>query len=163
MIKRVYKAPENFIKPDDHFSVFLAGSIEMGKAEDWQTKLTDKIINNYNLEKLIVVNPRRDDWNNEWKQDKSDSKFYEQVQWELNHIEASDFCVVYFDKDTKSPITLLELGIMSQMKPSNVIVYCPKGFYRYGNVDIVCYRYCIDMANDLDDIVHWLEKQIYEI
>lgn len=36
----IYKPPMNIAKRDrDKKSVFLAGSIEMGKAEDWQKKL----------------------------------------------------------------------------------------------------------------------------
>lgn len=42
-----------------NWSVFLAGSIEMGAAEDWQDKLT-KLLNHPNID--YILNPRRDDW-----------------------------------------------------------------------------------------------------
>jgi succinylglutamate desuccinylase len=38
---KVYKAPEDY--PLEGLKVFLAGSIEMGKAEDWQTELTNAL------------------------------------------------------------------------------------------------------------------------
>lgn len=47
----------------DSFSIFLAGSIEMGKAEDWQSELTNWLESNCPKDvNLTVYNPRRDDW-----------------------------------------------------------------------------------------------------
>ena len=34
-----------------------------------------------------------------------------------------------------------------------MVVCCPEGFYRKGNVDIVCNRYGVTMAKDVDDLV----------
>ena len=52
-----YKAPQNFAKRNrERKSVFLAGSIEMGKAENWQEEAT----NTFNLSGWDVLNPRRD-------------------------------------------------------------------------------------------------------
>jgi hypothetical protein len=39
----VFKAPEKYIAYADYTKIFLAGSIEMGKAVDWQTELTNKL------------------------------------------------------------------------------------------------------------------------
>src|SRR6185436_15768358 len=104
----LFKAPENIEKRDiKRPSVFLAGSIEMGKAVDWQTELSgffEKL--NWN-----VFNPRRDDWDSSWKQEKTNLQFAEQVNWELNALEAATLIVMYFDPKTKSPISLLELGL----------------------------------------------------
>jgi hypothetical protein len=44
---------------------------------------------------------------------------------------------VYFDPKGQSPITLLELGLFHD---KDIIVCCPEGFWRKGNVDVnVCH------------------------
>lgn len=156
---RVFEAPQKVKRPVGYTSVFLAGSIEMGKAKDWQTELTDKILADKKLSKTIVVNPRRKDWNESWTQEKSNPQFFEQVSWELQNIESADFVVVYFDENTQSPITLMELGIVSQCKPESVVVVCPPKFFRKGNIDIVCDRYGVTQVDSIDDMVEFLRER----
>ena len=118
--------------------VFLAGSIEQGKAENWQ-ELIVKALEGTNA---LIFNPRRDDWDATWEQDPNDedSEFYGQVNWELDYIDQADLVVFWFDANTISPITLLELGYcLGSNKP--VIVYCPTTYFRYGNVHIMMKRY----------------------
>ena len=135
-----YKAPQNFAKRNrERKSVFLAGSIEMGKAENWQEEAT----NTFNLSGWDVLNPRRDDWDSSWAQDFENPQFYQQVNWELNALEHADLIVMYFDPNTKSPISLLELGLFARSNKLKVI--CPEGFWRKGNVDIVCNYYNIPL------------------
>ena len=133
--------PPTPISVDDYIKhmIFLAGSIEMGTAENWQEKLTEKLISIYGL---TILNPRRDDWNSDWKQSIAHNKFKEQVDWELDGIKNADTVIFYFDPNTKSPITLMELGMVAGMAnpDQNVIVCCPEGFWRKGNVDILCSR-----------------------
>jgi hypothetical protein len=62
---------------------------------------------------------------------------------------------VYFAPDTFAPITLLELGIISQSKEPNEI---PEGFYRKGNVDVVCERYGIPQFGTLDSVLAELSE-----
>lgn len=138
--------------PQSHTTVFLAGSIEMGAASDWQTKLSEQ------LSDYIILNPRRDDWDSSWEQSIDNTEFNQQVEWELSGIEKADIVVVYFDPATQSPITLLELGIMSQRLPERVVVYCPGGFWRKGNVDIVCRRYGITQVQSFDELVSTVHK-----
>ena len=152
---KVYKAPESWKEesPDSKL-IFLAGSIEEGKAEDWQTKVTkffEKIKDNENL---VVLNPRRDDWSASWEQSIDNPQFNEQVSWELAAQENADLIVMYFDKKTKSPITLLELGLFHK-RP--MIVCCPKGFWKRGNVEMVCDRYDIPLVDNMEDFL----KEIY--
>ena len=59
-----------------------------------------------------------------------------QVEWELEGLELCDIIIMYFDSNTKSPISLLELGLFAHKK--KMIVFCPNGFWRKGNVDVVC-------------------------
>ena len=101
---KVIKAPES-IKGVTN-GVFLAGSIEMGKAIDWQTEITNKC----KREDITIFNPRRDDWDSSWKQTIKNKQFREQVEWEINALDQAEKIVIYFDPKTKSPITLMELA-----------------------------------------------------
>lgn len=139
------KAPQ-FVN-DKLGTIFLAGSIEMGAAENWQDRAAKLLEDTA----WTILNPRRDDWDSSWKQEIGDEKFNEQVTWELQGLETCEFAIVYFDPNTKAPITLLELGLLSQIDPNKVLVVCPDGFYRKGNVSIVCDRYGIKMYQSLED------------
>lgn len=131
-------------------TIFLSGSIEMGAAVQWQERVVEMLKKTH----WTILNPRRDDWDSSWVQSMEDERFVEQVQWELQGIERSEYVIVYFDPATKAPITLLELGIVSQMKePNEVLVVCPEGFYRKGNVDVVCDRYRIKQYDSLEKAV----------
>ena len=133
--------------------VFLAGSIEMGKAEDWQSKAISGLekIEHHFAEELTIFNPRRPDWDSSWTQEFTNPQFYQQVSWELNALEQSDFIIMYFCPDTQSPISLLELGLHA--KSGKLLVCCPKGFWRKGNVDIVCEKYGIPCFEDLNELL----------
>ena len=133
-------------------TVFLAGSIDMGTAENWQQKAIALLQGSH----WTILNPRRADWDSSWKQEIQNEQFFEQVSWELQGIETAEWVIVYFDKDSSSPITLMELGICSQLKPEQTIVICPQGFYRKGNVDIVCDRYRIKTAKTLEEAINRL-------
>lgn len=142
---KVIKAPETITL--SNMTIFLAGSIEMGAAELWQDKVTNAL-QNYDV---TILNPRRDDWDSSWTQEKTNPQFREQVEWELSAQELSDLTVMYFDPKTKSPITLLELGLFSG---GPLLVCCPKGFWRKGNIDIVCERYRIPLFETLDELIN---------
>ena len=149
----VIKPPKKVNKKNlDSISIFLAGSIEMGKAQDWQSELTKWLESNCPKDvNLTVYNPRRDDWNSDWRQDINEPQFFDQVSWELDRIENSDLVVIYFAPDTQSPISLLELGKVAE-SGSPCIVCCPKGFWRKGNVDIVCYKKGIPVVENLTQL-----------
>jgi len=141
-----------------HKSVFLAGSIEMGKAEDWQTRVTNEVdeVADY------VLNPRRDDWDSTWSEEIANPQFNEQVSWELTSQDVADVIFMYFDKDSTSPISLLELGLYAAS--GKMIVVCPDGFYRKGNVEITCQRYSIPLFNSIEEAIPSLKQRLgYDI
>ena len=140
------KAPNKLVSPFGYPSIFLAGSIEMGVAGNWQ----EKIVTDLKKYFVTIYNPRRDNWNNSWKQDINEPKFYEQVSWELKALEKADIIAMYFDPKTKSPISLLELGLYAKYDNTKLIVCCPDGFWRKGNVQIVCQRYDVPLHNNYD-------------
>lgn len=154
--KREISVAESLVikPPQSHTTVFLAGSIEMGVAEEWQDRLTAM------LSPCVVLNPRRDDWNSNATQSKADEYFSTQVNWELSGIEKADLIAVYIDPKTMSPITLLELGIVSQLKPEHTVILCSEGFWRKGNVDIVCERYGIKQVATIEELAEELNGRI---
>lgn len=163
MTCKVYKPPVRFPLVEPHeYNVFLAGSIEMGTAVDWQKEVTEAIKCEFDFAKVLVniLNPRRDDWDSSWEQSIENEKFNEQVSWELLGLENS-FAIFYFAPRTMSPISLLELGLRAC--PGTVdrtVVVCPKGFWRKGNVDIVCERYGIPVFEELCDGISKLTELI---
>lgn len=132
---------------DDRKSVFLAGSIEMGTAEKWQERMIRELAD----EDIVFYNPRRDDWDSSWAQTIEDTQFNEQVTWELEHLEKADIIALYFDPATRSPISLLELGLHA--RTGSLIVCCPEGFWRKGNVDIVCNEYQIEQVTSIEKLI----------
>jgi len=142
----IFTPPQNIAKRDfDSPSIFLAGSIEMGKAEDWQTEMSLF----FSGLGINVFNPRRKDWDSSWKQEYENPQFFQQVTWELNALELSNMILMYFIPETQSPISLLELGLFAHTH--NIHVVCPQGFWRKGNVEIVCDRYNIPFYDNLED------------
>lgn len=135
-------------------TIFLAGSIEMGKAEMWQDRLAAEVAD---IEDVVLFNPRRDDWDSSWKQDPTPgTQFHEQVSWELEHIHKADLVVFYFDPNTQSPITLLELGyVLGSGKQA--LVCCPDGYFRKGNVVITSELTRTPVFNTFDELVENLK------
>lgn len=129
-------------------SIFLAGTIDNGDSFDWQSEVI-KSLNGFDI---TILNPRRKDWDSSWKQTIDDPQFNEQVNWELDALDKADFILMYFAPESKSPISLLELGLYANS--NKLIVCCPDGFYRKGNVEIVCKRYGISLFNSLELMIN---------
>lgn len=151
---RLVTAPE-IIHPLENINIFLAGSIEMGKASDWQSN----VIKEFKNENVTIFNPRRENWNSSWKQSIDNPQFVEQVNWELNALDFSDIILMYFEPNTLSPISLLELGLHAKYN-NRVIVVCPEGFWRKGNVDIICKRYDNLQFNTLEEAVNYIKSKL---
>lgn len=142
-------------------SVFLAGSIEMGKAENWQ----ERFMNAVDHLDILVMNPRRSDWDSSWVQSIDNPQFAEQVNWELDYLTRAANVVFYFDPATQSPITMMELGMVAAQRDAqmygkrNVYVCCPPGFWRKGNVDIMCKRSGIPVVESLEALIELFLKE----
>ena len=120
-------------------TLFLGGSIEMGKAKDWHSEVTETILESGWEGKAVILNPRRDEWDASWQQDPSvHTPFNNQVLWELEAQSISDILIYNFEPETMSPITLLELGLHIGKASKRKFVVCPEAYQRYGNVKISC-------------------------
>jgi hypothetical protein len=76
----------------------------------------------------------------------------------LDALEQADFVVLFLEKNSKSPISLLELGLFADSK--KLLVCCENGFWRKGNVDIVCQRKDILMFQNLEEILNYIVVKI---
>jgi len=150
-------SPENLTIPStwtpESPYVFLAGSIQQGTAIEWQKE----IMNQCKDTDITFLNPRRDKWDVTLEQKITNKIFNEQVTWELDAMELADKIVVYIDPKTTSPITLMELGIHANS--NKICVCCPEGFYRKGNVDIVCKYYNIPMVDDIEGLITFINEK----
>lgn len=150
---KVIKPPQTIdIEPGSR-TVFLAGSIDMGNAINWQKEVTRA----FDGAPVTFLNPRRDDWDASWEQSIDNPDFTTQVNWELDGLEKADCITMYFAPASKAPITLLELGLFAQSK--SLVVCCPQGFWRKGNVDVVCKRYGIKQVDSLDALINFIRNE----
>ncbi len=149
---KVITAPETLAIEGQ--SIFLAGSIEQDTAENWQDRLIRQL--SEAAWQGTILNPRRAEWDASWEQVATNPQFAEQVNWELAALENADRIALYFDPNTRSPISLLELGLFA--RTGKMIVYCPTGFWRKGNVDIVCQRYQVRQVESFEELVKGLRE-----
>lgn len=130
--------------------VFLAGTIDCGNSEDWQSEYIENMSKSLGSIKdvlMIIYNPRRDPGKG-FSPDNEEEMEY-QVNWELDHMEKASFIYMNILPDSKSPISLMEIGLFAHSNKLRIV--CPKEFYRYQNVKIVCDRYNIPFKEHYDD------------
>ena len=135
--------------------LFLGGSIELGKATDWQRKVVCMLKDT----DLTILNPRRENWG-KWEQSVENPEFRAQVEWELSSQEIADRILMYFEPGTLSPVSIAELGLFA--KTGKLVVVCPDGFWRKGNIDIICRRYGVRQSGSIDDAIELIKKELVE-
>lgn len=155
------------IRPDkrekyytDSYKIFLAGTIDNGSSVDWQREVIKKLSSEAKDEKywliapgedveITIFNPRREQWNPGAIME----DIAEQILWEEEKLDEADLILMVIQDDSKSPISLLELGLYG---PSGrMVVFCTDKFYRYTNVRMTCEKYLIPLVNstDVNDIL----------
>ncbi|MFW2447166.1 MAG: nucleoside 2-deoxyribosyltransferase domain-containing protein, partial [Qipengyuania pacifica] len=80
------------------------------------------------------------------------------VEWELHALDNADIIVMYLAPGTKSPVSLMELGLHAQS--DKVILYCPDGFWRKGNVDITAEYYDIEQVSSIDELISAVRARV---
>jgi hypothetical protein len=151
---RVLKPPVPIDLAAGERSVFLAGSIEMGRAEAWQASVEAALADL----PLAVLNPRRDEWDASWEQSIRNRQFREQVEWELDGLERATVVAMYFAPGTQAPVTLLEMGLVA--RSGRLVVGCPPGFWRRGNVEVVAARYGVPLVESLADLISAVRERL---
>ena len=142
---------------DGRIRIFLAGSIDMGRAEDWQARVAGELA----TDNVLLFNPRRTDWNPAWQADSSEPEFVRQVQWELQALEAADIILMYFAPGSQSPVTLLEMGLHA--RSGKLLVAAAEGFWRKGNVDITADHYQVPRLQDIDALIAALRQRVHQL
>jgi len=124
--------------------VALAGHYSNGSTPDWRAEVTA------HLEPLkgTILDPRPER-NSYWNPTMGSDEFKEQFTWELNALDRADVTAFYFLPGSKSPITLLQLGLFVRR---SLIVCCPKGFQNRGHVDHIVERYGLTRVEDLNEL-----------
>ncbi|KAH8731439.1 hypothetical protein GQ44DRAFT_755574 [Phaeosphaeriaceae sp. PMI808] len=141
-------------KWENKFSIFTAGSIEMGKAVQWQPRLAEHLRDL----PITVYNPRRGGWDPKVDVKAKNESFRQQVVWELDALHKADVICFFFDQDTLSGVTLLELGLWAHS--GKIIVCCPELYWRSGNVKIACDRYKIPRVPDFASLVEGVRTML---
>ena len=155
-------------------SIFLGGSIEMDKAENWQKLFIDRFRQSFTSTLSImnrdigylpdiaswkILNPRREKWDSNLEQSINNPQFFQQVTWELDFLKKCKHKVFYFAKDTLSPITLLEFGKFSTKYPDDVYLYIDPAYLRKGNLEIYCHKYNIRPYESIDSIITTIKSK----
>jgi hypothetical protein len=142
----IYTPPAPILKTNK-FSVFLAGSIEMGKCYDWQSYVCEKL----NDLPIDIYNPRRI---------APPEDVPEQIRWELGGLERASLIAMHFEPGGLAPISLLEMGL--HMRTGKLVIHCPHGYLRKENVDVTAEFYGFNnFVNSLDDLVEYI-RETYE-
>lgn len=143
----LFRAPADLPTVKPRFTVFLAGSIEQGKAEPWQTRVAERLVN----EDVCVFDPRRDDWDESWVQDPTlGTQFERQVSWEQDAIELADLVLFRFWGGGPAIVSMLELGqVLGSGKP--VVICCDPEYMRRGNIVVTAKRCGLEVFDTLDE------------
>ena len=158
-----FNYPKNATLGDNVIKIFLAGTIDNGESDNWQDELISELAF-YNMDPdseedfgydyslgvdkykdIIIYNPRRENWN----KNATEKDVEEQIRWEQEKLDDSDLIIMYLADNSKSPISLLELGLYGPQ--GKMIVFCTYKFYRYNNVKLICEKYFIPLVNSLDN------------
>lgn len=157
----IVKAPNTYER-NNRFTIFLGGAIDMGKAEDWQ-KIVEDALQEFNV---LILNPRRNDWDSSWSQDPSDPNLKEQIEWELKAQDRADLRLYVFAsneeeaKVAKAPITFMEFGLHAK---EFCMVCCPNGFYRKANIVHTANKYHSSVYNSLNELLTSLREILLTI
>lgn len=101
---RIIQSPEyeKLTYPDK--SLFLAGGIS--NCNNWQNEIIEIFQKKVNDEKLVIVNPRRDEGID--FQDVKESTG--QIMWEHSYLDQAKHILFWFPAESVCPITLFEYG-----------------------------------------------------
>ena len=132
-------------------SIFLAGTIDNGDTVDWQKKLIEK----FKDIDLKIYNPRCKYWNK--NATKEDLEY--QIKWEQDKLDDADLIIMVLSDNSKSPISLLELGLYATSK--KILVFCTDKFYRFDNVRLTCEKYDIPLFTNTN--INYIFNKINEL
>lgn len=140
---RMSEPSEADVDAGRYTTIFLAGTIDMGNSEDWQSVLVRTFSSSKG--RYILYNPRRDSFTN------TPEEMEYQINWELDHLEKSQTIIMNILGSSKSPVTLLEMGLY--IKSGKLLVACEPDYYRHSNVRITCAKYNVPLYDSLSTLI----------
>lgn len=133
-------------------SIFLAGATNVAWRETFLAGLRGlHSTGETPYPSTTVYDPFQPNWTADWKEDLGDGRFKRQLEWELEKQDNAAIVAVFFDGRSQSPVSLLEFGLCA--RSGKAVVGCDRGFWKRGNVQAVCQRYGVPMADDLNGLV----------
>ncbi|RDW80857.1 hypothetical protein BP5796_05555 [Coleophoma crateriformis] len=136
-------------------SIFLAGAI----SGSWHKDLTNRLSHL----PVTILNPLRTDWEAIGEEDIANPEFRKQTEWEMDMQAAADLVVIYFAPEKQAPVSLLELGVCAASRKGTakeVVICCPKGYWKRGNVQMVCEQFRIKVTEDLEEFFQVVEERM---
>lgn len=150
--------PPSLMFPTSGPKLFLAGSIDGGKARPWQQQAIKYIEKNWTENDVLVLNPRRDVKRYTQKME------IEQHAWGISMLETSDYILMHLaGGGGVSPVSLLELGLY--MKSGKLFLSIDEDYPRKYVVDIhyTHYAKCTiynHIYSAIDAVKNdWIQKQ----
>ncbi|POS74138.1 hypothetical protein DHEL01_v207472 [Diaporthe helianthi] len=138
-------------------SIFLAGPTETRWREGFIAALKQRLT----AVNITIFDPFQPRWDSTWTEDvDSDLRFAAQVNWELTHQDKATTVAVFFHADSKAPVSLLELGLCA--RSGKAVVGCELGYWKRGNVQAVCRRYAVPLADSLDGLADLAAEKLRE-
>jgi len=144
------RTPDEYENHGCAFSVFLAGSISSDEAIDWQQMIADSMQNS----SVALLNPR----SSNWIEPETTEAFKMLVDWDWDAMLFADYVVVYFDANTQSPVSMMELGMLVMAKPDKTVVVCPDEFWRSKHVNALCERHGIHTVKDIYGVLDFFNE-----
>lgn len=128
-------------------SIFLAGPTEI----PWRAGFIAALRQRLTATSATIFDPFQPNWDSTWREDvDEDPRFAAQVGWELAAQDRATALAVFFHADSKAPVSLLELGLCA--RSGKAVVGCEPGYWKRGNVQAVCRRYGVPLADSLDGL-----------
>jgi hypothetical protein len=134
----IINAPAKYNPELSGVTVYLAGVVDRAVTEDWRDQITTALGKLRLSFDITVFNPKRNDWDEGWIPEMNNPQFSEQVNWELDALNISKWIIVYFKKNAQAPVSILEFGMYADS--GRLLVCCEGGFWKKGNIDIICSR-----------------------
>lgn len=137
-------------------SLFLAGPTEIPWRAGFIAALGRRL-----AASATVFDPFQPSWDGTWRKDAdADPRFAAQVEWELARQDSATAVAVFFHAESKAPVSLLELGLCA--RSGKAVVGCEPGYWKRGNVQAVCRRYGVPLADSLDGLVGLAAEKLRE-
>lgn len=142
----IHRPPQKKIHSLDYtrHRVYLSGAMT---GEDWQSKFTNEL----DSLRVDVFSPR---YPSSHTVTPPDGLF----EWEIDHMSIANVIAFNFIPDEDCSSALIALGMYA--KTDRIIVCCPDGFFKKGDIDALCNREDIPQVDSLDLLIKWTIARI---